>query len=298
VNTGPVLVIGEIVTDIIARVSDPIAVASDTRAKITLRPGGAGGNVAAWMAELGANISLVAAIGEDASGRALEEELLARGVKPRLVRRPGSSSGSVLVLVDHVGERTMLTDAANGDLTTGDIPAGVFDECTHLHLSGYVLLDRRTRSFGVEALASARAAGLTTSVDPASAALITEVGPKEFLRLTEGVDVVLPAYDEGRELASSKDVEVILSRLGESYGEVAMTLGPEGAIWVGSGGERLTQPAQIAEEVVDLVGAGDAFVAGWLTAGAAGETPGDQLESGCRAGTQAVTAVGAWPPRS
>ncbi|MDH3226286.1 MAG: PfkB family carbohydrate kinase [Thermoleophilia bacterium] len=157
-NTGPILVIGQLMTDVIARVEHPIAIASDTRARITMRPGGAGGNVAAWLARLGADVTLIACVGQDPLGGAMEEDLRERGVTTRFATG-GAATGSVVVLVDQEGERTMLPDAsANSALASSHLAADDFRRCRHLHLSGYVLFDPESRAAGRAALGMAREA--------------------------------------------------------------------------------------------------------------------------------------------
>jgi sugar/nucleoside kinase (ribokinase family) len=286
-------------TDVIARIDDPVAIAGDTRARITMRPGGAGGNVAAWLAELDADVTLIACVGDDPLGGAMEDDLRARGVTTRFAT-DAAATGSVVVLVDEAGERTMLPDAAaNAALAESHLPADDFRRCRHLHVSGYVLLDIRSRPAGLAALGLARETEMTISVDPASAALIKQAGTSACLDLTAGVDVLLPAYDEGRQLAGADDASVILSRLLDVYPEVALTLGSDGARWSSRDSGPISAPAApTMGPVVDTVGAGDAFVAGWLAAGAAGADPQTQLRAGCVAGARAVTAAGAWPTRA
>ena len=297
-RTGPVLLVGELVTDVIARIADPIAPAGDTRARISMRPGGAGGNVAAWMGALGADVTLIAGVGDDDRGRALARELASRGAGSDLVVRPDAESGTVIALVDAEGERTMLTDAAASVGLTADVlPRGCFERCGHLHLSGYVLLDQRTRAAGLAALERAREAGMTTSIDPASAPLITDLGADVFRGLCDGVDVLLPAEDEAIALVGAGGPEALVDRLLALVPEVAVTLGARGAIAGMRGGAPLRAPVVDPRgPVVDLVGAGDAFVAGWLAAGARGADARERLCAGCEAGSRAVTVAGAWPP--
>ena len=66
----------------------------------------------------------------------------------------------------------------------------------HLHLSGFVLLDARSRAAGLAALAEARAAGWTTSVDPQAASHLATVGAATFLAWVSGVDLLLPNAPE------------------------------------------------------------------------------------------------------
>jgi ribokinase len=62
----PVVVVGDVMVDVVARMSGPPAVGSDTPAEIVTRPGGSGANVAAWLAEAGVDVTLVARVWGDA----------------------------------------------------------------------------------------------------------------------------------------------------------------------------------------------------------------------------------------
>ena len=75
------------------------------------------------------------------------------------------------------GERTMLPDAgANAHLGPEDLPTTAFEPGGHLHVSGYALLRPGSRDAALAALERARATGMTTSVDPASAAPLAALG--------------------------------------------------------------------------------------------------------------------------
>ena len=76
-----VVVLGDLMTDVVAWVSGPLAHASDTPAQITTHPGGGGANVAARLAAAGVETLLVARIGNDPAGRAAVEDLRAGGVR-------------------------------------------------------------------------------------------------------------------------------------------------------------------------------------------------------------------------
>jgi sugar/nucleoside kinase (ribokinase family) len=176
----------------------------------------------------------------------------------------------------------MLPDrGANASLRPGDLDPALLDGVAHLHLSGYVLVEEPSRSAGLAALSAARAAGLTTSVDPQSANLITD--PAAFVSLIRGVDLLLPNAEELAALPGVLDV----------VGAVAVTSGAAGATWIGRD-TTLSVPAEPAD-CIDSTGAGDAFDAGLLAAWLAGATPREALLAGVRAGALATTKVGAWP---
>ena len=278
-----IAVVGDAALDVLARAGTLPAPGGDVRASIGIRPGGAGANTAAWLAALGADPVLIARIGADTAGEQVRGHLAAAGVGTALVTDHVAPTATVVVLVDGAGQRAMLADrGAAGRLAPADIavPAGA----RHLHLSGYVLLDRSSRAAGQAALAAARAAGLTTSVDPQAAALLTD--PAGFLDQVRGVDLLLPSAGE---LAALGGADAALA----AVRAVAVTDGPRGAAWLDRAG-KVEVPGRTTE-VVDTTGAGDAFDAGVLVAWTGGASPAEALAAGVAAGTRAVGAAGAWP---
>src|SRR5579884_943416 len=105
-----VIVVGDVMTDLIVRLREPIAAASDTRSSIETRAGGSGANVAAWLATAGVAVHFVGRVGADVFGAYHLEELRRCGVIPHLAVDQQRPTGSIVVLVDPAGERSMLTD--------------------------------------------------------------------------------------------------------------------------------------------------------------------------------------------
>jgi sugar/nucleoside kinase (ribokinase family) len=280
-----ILVVGDAGVDVIAVPDGQIVHGSDTRARIRITTGGAGANTATWLAELGADVVLVGRIGDDPAGRQVHSELTAAGVRCALARDPNAPTCCVVVLVDAIGQRSMLPDhGAGAFLRPDDLSSDLLRNARHLHLSGYVLLNPSSRDAGLAMLAAAKNAGLTTSVDPQSAALIKD--PAAFLGWVRGVDLLLPNEDELAVLADAHDPL-------DFVGAIAATAGTGGASWT----DRDSKASVPAEQVscVDSTGAGDAFNAGLLIAWLAGEQPEAALRAGVRAATKAVSAVGATP---
>src|SRR5204862_344788 len=81
-------------------------------AQITTHPGGGGANVAARLAALGVPTLLVARAGNDIAGRTAVAELRAEGVQTRVAIDPVRATGTVVVIVEPTGERTILPDRA------------------------------------------------------------------------------------------------------------------------------------------------------------------------------------------
>ncbi|MFC4001005.1 carbohydrate kinase family protein [Prauserella oleivorans] len=290
-GAGKVVVVGDAGLDVVARHDGPIVHGGDTRSQVRLTGGGAGANTALWLRAAGAEPTLLARIGDDAPGRLLRSELEATGVTCAFAVDDEEPTCCVVVLVDTDGQRSMLPDrGANKRFRPSDVDRAVLAGARHLHVSGYVLLDPSSRPAGLAALEAARAAGLTTSVDPQAASLITD--PAAFLDDVRGVDLLLPNAAELRALTGDADPASARALL-DTVGAVVVTTGLDGAAWVDGDGIR-TVPAESAP-CVDSTGAGDAFNAGLLAAVLRGESIEDSLLAGVRLGARVVSQVGAQP---
>ena len=289
-----VVVVGDLVTDVVAQLGQPLAVGSDAQARIRSRGGGSAGNVAAWLAEAGATVALVARIGADETGRRLAQELADRGVELHLAVDDDLPTGTVVVIVTPDGERTMLSDrGANLRLSPADIPPKLLAESLHLHLSGYTLLDDGPRAAGLEALRLVSSHGATTSVDPSSVQPLMALGPHRFLELTAGVGLCVPNLAEAQLLTGARDPDEAARRLADAFAEVVVTLAVDGAVW--SGGGRSVRGPAVPAEAIDTTGAGDAFTAGYLAARLAGAPVEERLLRGAELAARAVQILGGRP---
>jgi sugar/nucleoside kinase (ribokinase family) len=290
-----VVAVGDLMVDVVAAAAEPLAHASDTAARVRWTGGGAAANVAAWLAEQGKDVALVARAGDDLAGRGAVDELRAAGVRAHVALDDERPTGTCVVVVAADGERTMLPDrGANLALAPDDVPAALFAAGHHLHLSGYVLLHDGPRAAGLAALDHAREAGMTISVDPASAAPLRACGAERVLEWIGRVDALLPNLDEARVLTGEDDAEAAARALARSAGEVVVTLGAGGALWT-DGHDVIWADAPRGVTVVDATGAGDAFAAGWLAAWRDGADPAAALRAGCALGARAVSRAGARP---
>ncbi|MEU1073848.1 MULTISPECIES: PfkB family carbohydrate kinase [unclassified Streptomyces] len=293
------LVVGDVVTDVVARHRGPLAPATDTAAEIRTVPGGAGANAACWAARSGcADVRVLGRVGSDAL--AWHERLLRQaGVRPLLVADPGAPTATVVSLVDTAtAERTFLTDSgAVLRISPADWDPAFLDGVGRLHLSGYLFFADASRALALTACRSAVEAGIPVSLDPASAGFLAELGTERFLAAAEGVEALLPNADEARLLSGVAGPEGAAAALSRRFPLVAVTLGAAGAL-VAVGGEVVARVAAPAPDTaaVDSTGAGDAFTGGFLAALLAGAGPVEAAGAGCRAGARAVTVVGGRPP--
>ncbi|WBB57103.1 PfkB family carbohydrate kinase [Verrucosispora sp. WMMD573] len=295
-GTGRVLVVGDVVTDVVAVLAGPLAPGSDTPAAIRSTGGGQAANTASWLAAEGAAVTLVGAVGDDGPGRDRVTELISAGVDCAVQRIVGVATGTVIVLTAG-GERTMVTErGANVRLRPDHVDAALdaAPDATHLHLSGYTLLDADSRPAGLRALAGARRRGLTTSVDAASAAPLRAVGPAAFLGWVREVDLLLVNVDEATVLAGGLEPAAQGRALVAVARRVVVKLGAAGAVWVDRDDTVVTSSAHRVA-VRDVTGAGDAFAAGLLGAWLAGAAPDAALARAADLGAAAVAQVGARP---
>jgi sugar/nucleoside kinase (ribokinase family) len=294
-ETLDVVVVGDVMVDVLAAMTGPLARGSDTPSAVTTTGGGSAANVAVWLAAQGVPTSYVGRVGDDALGRESVAALTGCGVTAWVSTETGLGTGTCIVLVEPGGERSMLPDAgANATMTPADVPRRAFRPGGHLHLSGYTLLNPGSREAGLAALSMAAAADMTVSVDPSSAAPLAELGADRFLAMTRGVDLLLANRDEAAVLAGSDDPHQAAQRLGDTFREVVVKLGPDGALWQ-QGFIGASALAERGVEVVDTTGAGDAFAAGFLASWLLHPEPETALAAANRLAARAVSKVGARP---
>ncbi|MFD5455054.1 carbohydrate kinase family protein [Streptomyces olivaceus] len=301
-TTGPggaLLVVGDVVTDVVARHRGPLAAGTDTAASIRRLPGGAGANVACWAAYEGCgDVRLLGRGGADAAdwhGR----ELTDRGVRALLVVDPAAPTGTVISLVDtgDSAERTFLTDSgASLRIGPDDWSDALLDGVARLHLSGYLLFSEPGRALVSVALVSAGARGVPVSLDPASAGFLAVLGVDRFLALVGEVDVLLPSRAEAYLLTGLPDPADAAAKLSRHVPVVVAKQGAEGALVARSGSVSARVPA-VRASPLDSTGAGDAFTGAFLAALLKGAEPEEAAAAGCGAGAKAVGRVGGRPPK-
>jgi sugar/nucleoside kinase (ribokinase family) len=287
------VVLGDVMVDVVCRLDGPIALGSDAPARIEFGYGGSAANVSAWAAVArgaGAAPLLAGRIGADERGRAAEAALRAAGVDTRLTVDAELPTGTCVVLVGPDGERSMVPDpGANDRLAGEDLPDDVLVEGAHLHLTGYTLVRDGSRAAGRAAIARARERGMSVSVDPSSAALLSPA----FLDELDGVGMLLPNAEEAAVLSGEDDAQRAALLLAARIPEVVVTLGARGALW--ASGKRVCAVDAERATPVDTTGAGDAFAAGFLAARLRDAAPEDALAAGCRLAARAVRTPGARP---
>ena len=293
VTSQKVLCIGDVMLDVVVLLQAPINYGEDTPSKITTHGGGAAGNVASWIAHAGTAASIVARIGNDSAGAAITSEFEDLGVDYSSLRKTSDATGVVVVVVDKKGERTMFPETgANSGLVVTDMPdlAG-FDAA---YVSGYALLNPRSRAGVLDMIAEIKSAGLPIFYDTVTVGAMKEVDRALIQSWLPLMDYVLPNEEEALYVADSADIDSALTKLLELCPAVIIKRGPSGAIAQNRGGTRIDIDA-IKTVVADTTGAGDSFAAGFIATQISGGDLSASLKAGVTLAAKCVANIGARP---
>lgn len=276
------VVIGDLVADVIVLGGGGLERGTDNPAEVRITRGGSAANVAAAAAARHP-VRFIGRIGDDTIGRSLVAELEAAGVDARV--QTGTRTGTIVLLVDDVGERTMITDrGASAELTAID-PAWL-EGADWLHLPLYGFSAPASRRAIRDAAASAARAGATISLDLSSVAALRELGAEALRAILRDIspDVVFANEDEAR----------MADELGLSFADAVFIEKRGGRpAHVRSAGEMHEVAVERVDEVLDSTGAGDAFAAGYIAAALAGADARESARAGSELAMSALRRAGA-----
>jgi len=227
--------------------------------RLSREAGGKGANQAAAAARLGATVRMVGAVGPDADGAWMIDELAAAGVDTQAVRRGAESTGVALIVVDDAGENQIaVCEGANAEVSLDGVVFG----------SGEAVLAQLEISMEVIAALAAAAQGyLAVNAAPALELPASVVERADLIIVNETEYALLPALRTAR--------------------RVAVTYGGEGAKLF-EHGELVAAAPAVKTTVVNSVGAGDAFCAALTIGLASGLGAQRALSGACAVGAAAV----------
>ena len=216
-----------------------------------------------------------------------------RGVNVDHVRmKEGVKTSASAVLINSEGERTFVcTRGNNGTLCARDVDETLIRETRHINLSSLFAHPLFEKGDGPELFERAKDSGVTISADATHDNDGTGFeGAEKLLRY---VDVFMPSYEEAKYISGETEpgrmAEFIVDRTGEKT--VVIKLGAEGC-YVRDKGRGYRVPA-FRVDAVDTTGAGDNFLAGFLSAYLDGAPIEDCARLACAAAAVSVTQLGA-----
>ena len=262
-------------------------------------PSGAPFIFAMQAARLDAQVAAIGAVGSDAFGRCLLDQLELDGVDTRGVSVLDThTTGVAFVAYNGDGSRDFvfhIAQAAGGQITESIIDESLFDGLKCLHLMGSTLsISPDVLRAGLRALELAERAGAKFSFDPnlRPELLSAEHARVAFAPFIAAADVIIPTADELLLLTGAADLNAAIDGLlADRPGRViVVTQGAAGCtVYTEQGAQQV--PGFPVEEV-DPTGAGDCFDAGFLARWLAGDEPARAAAFANACGALAVTAKG------
>lgn len=238
---------------------------------LALGIGGAESNVAIGLRRLGASVSWLGRVGDDSLGERVLREIRGEGVVVHGVVDANEPTGLMLKERPSAASTAVhyyRSGSAGSRLNATDLPAGWVEGASILHVTGITpLLSPSAREAVHVAVDRARAWGVTVSFDInyRSALAPPTVAAPILREIAERADVVFGGEDEFAVLHPGASVAEAAERLqAAGCGQVVVKQGPAGASVFDRADVIVSSGFTI--EVVDTVGAGDAFVAGYLSA--------------------------------
>lgn len=255
-----------------------------------LGPGGKGSNQAVAAAHAGGDVHMITRLGRDDFALMARSIWAGVGVTPHVIEDVESHTGSAFIFLEEgTGQNAIIVcPGAAGRISVEDIHAnrGLIEGA-----SVFLTQLEQPLDAAEEGLRIARAAGVTTILNPAPATELTD----QMLAL---VDILTPNESEaegltGMSVTNLTEAEAAADALiARGVGAVIVTLGKNGVLYR-KGGTSLHVPARAPGPVKDTTGAGDAFNGGLAVALSEGMPIADALRFGCAVAGIAVTRAGA-----
>ena len=300
VNAPDVITLGECLVALVASTFGPLAEAGMFERHVA----GAEANVAVGLARLGHRPAFIGRVGTDGFGSAIRRRLRGEGVITDFLVDDTAPTGLLVRERRALGPAEVLYYRARSagsrlgpDDVASAVAAGAFAAARWLHLTGITpALSTSARAAVDAAIDAARDAGLTVSLDlNVRRKLWSDTEAASTLRELAGkVDVVLGSAAEAALVTGEPSADV--ARLAEALNGLGpavavLKLGAAGGLALEVGGETIRQPG-LATPVVDTIGAGDGFAAGFIAARLEGGSIARALEVANACGAAAVAVIG------
>lgn len=258
-----VLVVGELNIDLILNRIDGFPVMSKEilAEEMTVTLGSSSAIFANNLSVLGTRVSYLGKVGEDQFADLVCTSLERSKVDISNIIRTSEYQTGLTVALNYDNDRAMVTyPGAMNDLRIGDLTEKVLKTAPHLHLSS-VFLQEGIKPDIVEVFRKAKEMGMTTSLDP-------QWDPQEkwdldLDALLPLVDIFLPNEEELKQFTGMPEVTSALKKISPFCNTVVVKQGIKGAtMW--DKDQLVHQQAFLNETVVDAIGAGDSFNAGFI----------------------------------
>lgn len=293
-NTKPeVVVIGELNVDIILNQIDsfPEMGKEKIAQEMNITLGSSSAIFASNLSTLGSNVAFIGKIGKDSFASVVLDSLNSKSVDTSHIIQSDTLNTGATIVLNYDQDRAMVTyPGAMEDLHLNDIDFNFLSTARHLHFSS-VFLQPGIRNSLPALFSMAKSLGLTTSLDPQWDP--AEKWDVDLSNLLPALDIFLPNRAEFLLLTGSESIEEGTEKIKEIAPKLTLVIkdGSNGA-FVWKGGNLIHQPAFLNPEVVDCIGAGDSFNAGFIHSFIKGSSVDKCLESGALTGAVSTTRAG------
>ncbi|MEP7106519.1 MAG: carbohydrate kinase family protein [Ferruginibacter sp.] len=258
-----VIVVGELNVDLILNQieSFPEIGKEKLADKMSLTLGSSSAIFASNLSALGMRVSFIGKIGNDIFGRLCKDQLIEKGVDTSMLIQSNELETGATIVLNFGEDRAMIThQGAMKHLGINDITLEMFSAAKHLHFSSYFLQPGFKHNLH-RLFKMAKEAGLTTSLDvqwdPA------EQWDFDFKKILPYVDIFLPNETELLKLTGKDSVDTALKVI-EAYGKIILIKkGKQGSL-LSYNNKIVDRQSFLNEHVVDAIGAGDSFNAGFI----------------------------------
>lgn len=233
---------------------------------------GAESNFAIGITRLGFNAGWISKVGEDPLGDFVEFSVRGEGVDvSELKRDPERPTGMMIKEIlskDRARVYYYRQNSAASAITAAEINENYLQQAKYIHLSGITpALSENAREAFLKVLEIAAKHNINVSFDPNIRKKLWQDEEKmktELLQIIKRANIILPGIEEAEILLGIKDPKKAAEEFYQLMGgTVVLKLGEEGSLYYD--GETMEKvPAFEIEEVVDPIGAGDAFAAGLI----------------------------------
>ena len=288
-----VIVVGELNVDIILNRIDrfPEIGKEILAGSLDLTLGSSSAIFASNLSSLGSRVAFVGKIGRDGFASTVLESLRLKKVETSWIIQSESLNTGATIVLNFDQDRAMVTyPGAMEDLKLEDIDLKFLSSACHLHFSS-IFLQPGIRNDLPLLFSKAKSLGLTTSLDPQwDPAEKWDVNLEELL---PQLDIFMPNLTEFMMLTGTSSLGEGIKHIKQFAPELILVVknGADGAFaW--NGGEIIHQPAFLNDNVVDCIGAGDSFNAGFIRKFTSGASLAECLEYGALTGAVSTTKAG------
>lgn len=256
--------------------------------------GGCAANTLAGVSNFGGKAFFFGKVGADKQGQHYRNDLEACGVTTHLVDDASDSTGTCLALITPDAERTMLTHLGIAtSLSEKDILPDVIADSSIVYIEGYLWDSPSARAASLKALEIARSQGKMTAFT-FSDSFCVERHHRDFLDLAkEKIDILFCNETEALKATQTSDVRDAFQEIKNWCPVVAITLGPDGALLSDQRCKTVEEVTTWDVKLIDKLGAGDLFAAGFLYAYSTGRSLKEAGFLGCYAATRVIQQMGA-----